>query len=193
MYSLILSILAIALQAASLFALMHYTPVWVKTAPDHSRLVAASLSTLESGYFRYAAANGGSVPAPTTAADGGLSQFQSPVGHISFLPKAPEGFMWRYGQAVDHFVCLDAVDDAHPMDESLFRGVKRLKQLLPTEQLVISAGAHTCGSGSDVSSATFQFPAPLSVTYFLRYAPGAAPSTAVLPCTGTTCLIAESL
>lgn len=193
MYSLILSILAIALQAVSLYCLMHYMPTWAKTAPDHSRQVAASLSTLEGGYFRYAAANGGGVPLPTVAPDGGLSQFQAPVSHIPFLPKAPEGFVWKYGQAVDHFVCLDAIDDVRQMDESLFRGVKRLKQLLPAEQLIISAGAHSCGSGTDVSKDSFAFPAALSVTYFLRYAPAAGPSTAVLPCAGTQCLITEAL
>lgn len=193
MYSLILSVLAIALQAVSLYCLLNYVPAWTKSAPDHSRQVAASLSTLEGGYYRYAAANGGSVPLPTVAPDGGLSQFQAPVEHIPFLPKAPEGFLWKYGQAVDHFVCLDAIDDAHPMDESLFRGVKRLKQLLPAEQLIISAGAHTCGSGTDVSTQSFTFPAQLSVTYFLRYAPAAGPSTDVLPCSRTHCLIAEAL
>jgi hypothetical protein len=186
MSSLILAILAVALQAASLFAVMHYAPAWLKTAPDDTRLVAAGLSSVELAFYRYAKANGGTVPPPTLEADGGLSQFQVPARHLAFLPRAPTGFSWRYGYAGDYYICLEATDSAASMKHSLYYGIKRLRQLLPDDQLVISAGSRSCGA--DVSAAAPSLPAPLSVTYFLRYAPAAGPSAAVFTCSGNACL-----
>lgn len=192
MSSLLLAIIAIALQAASLFALMHYAPAWVKTAPDDARLVAAGLSSVEQAFYRYAKANGGTVPAPTVETDGGLSQFQFPARHLAFLPRAPAGFSWRYGYAGDYYICLEATDSAASMRHSLYYGIKRLRKLLPDDQLVISAGARSCGAVVDVSAAAQALPAPLSVTYFLRYAPAAGPSAAVLTCSGNACLAANA-
>lgn len=191
MYSLILSLLAIALQAAALFCMMHYAPAWVKTAPDYTRTMAAGISAFERGFYRYGAANAGVMPEPTEVADGGLIQFQSPERHLTFLPAAPIGFQWTYGHSSDYFVCLHAIDGTRPMREGLYYGVKRLRKLLPDDQLIISAGANSCGAVVDVSSGPVTFPAPLSVTYFLRYAPGIPPSSAVLPCSATGCLASD--
>lgn len=189
MYSLIISLLAIALQAASLFSMMHYAPAWVKTAPDFTRSVAAGISSVEDAYYRYATVNAGAVPDPAL---GGLEQFQSPVPHLPFLPKAPEGFAWKYGfGAADYYVCLQAADGARPVSEGLFYGLRRLRKLFPDEQFVISAGAATCGSTLDIGEQVPEFPAPLSATYFLRYAPDMPPSSSVLPCSRNACLSAE--
>jgi hypothetical protein len=193
MYSLIISLLAIALQAAALFCLVNYAPAWVKTAPDFSRVVAAGLSAFEGAFYRYGATNGGALPEPTLEPDGGLAQFQSPERHLAFLPKAPEGFAWKYGHAADYYVCLQAADAAKPVPEGLYYGVKRLRKLLPADQLVVSEGANSCGSTADVTNGPVKLPAPLSITYFLRYAPGQLPSTAVLPCTASGCLAADAL
>jgi hypothetical protein len=191
MHSIIITIFAIALQAASLYCLMQYAPAWVKTAPDYTRSVAASLSSVEEAFYRYGAANAGVMPVPTTAFDGGMEQFQSPTRHLPFLPKAPEGFSWKYGRGADYYVCLHATDGARPMEAGLYYGVKRLRKLLPEEQFIISAGASSCGSNVDVSGQEQSLPAPLSVTYFLRYVPGMSASTAVLPCVANGCLSTE--
>lgn len=188
MHSLIISILAIALQAAALLALRTYAPAWATKAPADMRLVAAGLTSVEKGFYNYAAANGGLVPAPTTAADGGLTQFQSPVRHMTFLPRAPAGFTWRYGFATDYYLCLESTDSAASMPASLFVGVKRLRNLLPDGQVVVSAGSRSCGSTVNVNMATQAVPAPLSMTFFLRYAATNLPSTDVFKCRGNACL-----
>lgn len=188
MFNLMISVMAIALQAAALFCLMHYTPSWAKTAPDKTRVIASSLSSFETAFYRYGAANYGLMPSPTDAVDGGLSQFQAPGRYLHFLPKAPAGFMWKYGQSGSHFVCLQAVSSTQPMDASLYYGIKRLHRLLPEGQLVVSEGARTCGSTHDVTSEPGALPRPLTVTFFMQYSAGGIPSTAALPCRGSACL-----
>jgi hypothetical protein len=192
MLNLILTVMAIALQAASLYCLMQYAPSWAKAAPEQSRVIAGSLSSFERAFYRYGVAHNGVMPEPTASIDGGLSQFQTPGRYLSFLPKAPVGFMWKYGQLGRHYVCLQSVDPGQPMDAALFHGVKRLRRFLPDGQLVISDGSRTCGSMSDVTSAAGALPRPLSVTFFMRYSAAGIPSTSALPCRGNACLSATA-
>lgn len=188
MVNLIITVMAIALQAVSLYCLMTYAPSWAKTAPDQTRVMAAALSSFESAFYRYGVANNGAMPAPTAAADGGLSQFQAPGRYLAFLPKAPAGFMWKYGWQGSHYVCLQAIDTSRPMDASLYYGVKRLRRLLPDGQLIVSDGSRSCGSNADVTSGTVNLPRTLSITFFMRYSPSGIPNTSVLPCRGNACL-----
>lgn len=188
MYSLIITLMAIALQALALFCLHTYAPPWTKTAPDHSRVLAAALSSFENAAFRYAAAHGGMLPEPAPSGDGALVQFQYPERFLAFMPKAPAGMMWRYGFAGTHYICLQVADGVRPVDPSVYYGAKRLKKLLPENQLVISSGAQSCGSTQDITGEKLELPATVSITFYLRYARGATPSTAAFPCHGSACL-----
>jgi len=188
MYSLIITLMAIALQALALFCMLTYAPPWTKTAPDHSRVIAAALSSFENAAFRYAAAHGGMLPEPAPGGDGAIVQFQYPDRFLAFMPKAPAGMMWRYGAAGTSYVCLQAADGARAVDPSVYYGAKRLKKLLPDDQLIISSGAQSCGSTQDITGSPLELPAAVSITFFLRYAPGATPSTAAFPCNGSACL-----
>lgn len=188
MLNLIITVMAIVLQSVSLYCLMTYAPNWAKSAPDQTRVMAAALSSFEHAFYRYGAANGGAMPAPTDSLDGGLSQFQTPGRYLAFLPKAPSGFMWKYGQMGNPYVCLQAVSPAQPMDAALFHGTKRLRKLLPDGQLIISDGARSCGSSADITSSPGSLPRTLSITFFMRYSHSGIPSTAVLPCRGNACL-----
>lgn len=188
MINLLISVIAIALQAAALFCLMHYTPNWAKTAPDHTRVLAGSLSSFETAFYRFGAANHGLLPEPTATPDGGLSQFQTPGRYLAFMPKAPVGFMWTYGRSASHYVCLQAIDPAQPLDASVFFGVKRLSRMLPAGQLVVSEGSRSCGSTLDVTAGPVELPQRLSITFFMRYSASGIPSTAAFPCYGNACL-----
>jgi hypothetical protein len=192
MINLMITVMAIALQATALYCMLQYTPSWAKAAPDYARLMAASLSDFEGAFYRYGSANGGLMPQPTAAIDGGLSQFQSPGRYLPFLPKAPAGFYWKYGRLASpstaYYVCLQSVSTTQPMDAALFYGIRRLTRLLPTGQLVISDGSQSCGSTSDISAAPGNLPKPLSVTFFMRYSEGGIQSTEAFPCRGNKCM-----
>lgn len=190
----IIAVIAIALQAVSLYALLNFTPYWVKTAPDIARVIGTGISTFETAYYRYGAANAGIMPVPTLAADGGLSQFRSPIRYHAFLPQAPEGFAWKYGQNGDHYVCLYPKSGAASMHMDVYKAVIRLKRLLPAEQLVIHEGDElSCGTAAGLASEPATFPANLSVTYFLRYLPHQKPASSVLPCVENECLSSKTL
>lgn len=202
MYTLLISIFAIVLEALCLFALLSASPNWAKTAPDISRVIAAGLSTGDMAFYRYAAANNGAALAPTAATDGGLSNFRSPVAYSAFTPPAPLGYAWKYGKdnaLNQYYLCMYSVSGAPVATEDVYRAMKRLQRLLPWEQYVIHPGPNTtCGVQSAGSldpasvptdlAAPSVFPANLTVTYWLKYLPNQKPASSALPCQETSCL-----
>jgi hypothetical protein len=191
MSDLIITIIAIVMQAANLFALLSYQTHWSQSYPEYARSFAASLSSFETGYFAYATAHGGVGPTPTGAADGGLSQLQSPTPYLNALPAAPTGYAWKYGSNGNNYVCLYAVDGVRQTAEDIYRAMVRVKAFLPDAQLVISTGTTSCGTLTGITGKPSSFPLALSFTYFLLYVNGQSPSANGLPCAGTECLLSK--
>lgn len=204
MYSLIIAAMAIVLEAAALFALLSTTPRWTRTAPDFSRVVAAGISNAENAFWRHAIANNGTALTPTAATDGGLSNFMG-LGEMAFFPAAPAGYAWKYGINTysQYYVCLYQTGGAAATQE-VYQGMKRLRRLLPYERYVLhTGGAGACGTLSagnvDPDSAPpgpndpANYPADISITYFMKYIPGQRPASSVLPCSENECLSSPML
>ena len=190
MSELVITLIAIVMQAANLFALLNYQTHWSQAYPEFARSFASSLSSFENGYFSYAAANGNVGPTPTIQTDGGLSQLQTPTAYLNTLPAAPTGYAWKYGANGDNYVCLYAADGVRQTSEDIYRAMVRIKAFLPDSQLVISAGTTSCGTLTNISKPA-SFPTALTFTFFLHYTAGQLPSTAAFPCAGTECLLSN--
>lgn len=173
MHTLILAILAIALTSALLMSSLSYLPAWQGAAQVNAELVQTGFARLERAYEVYAQANGDTPAAPTGAADGGLvANFGALLG---FVPRAPDGYAWSYGQRpVDggtysgmHYFCLAPVNTSAG-SEGVARGILRLRQVVPQDQVVFS---DACAATSDWS-APADYPQPLHATYYVIYVPG---------------------
>lgn len=173
MHALIMTLLAIALTSAFVMSSLSYLPAWQGAAQTSAELTQVGFSRLERAFDVYAQANGDTPAAPTAAADGGLvANFSTLLG---FVPRAPDGYAWSYGQRpVDggtysgmHYFCLAPLS-ASAGNEGVVRGIVRLRQVVPQDQVVFS---DACGAVADWS-APADYPQALHATYYVVYVAG---------------------
>ena len=172
MVSLIVILLSIGLLTAYLLATMNYLPGWQKSADSSQALAQDGLYKFEKAYLAVTKANGGLALPVYAQTDGGIANNFTAI--LGFLPKAPGDYMYVYGQhsndgtryAGMNYVCLAPMQGAS-RDEGAVRGLNRLRQAFPADQLIFSNG---CGASSSMipSQGT---PQSLYVTYYMVYSP----------------------
>lgn len=174
MVELIMVMLAIVLTAGMLTAAANYLPTWQNTAEVTYQLSKKGFDTLEQS-FQLKSKELAGEPASLVQADGGLSTLFQPF--YGYLPKAPEGMAWKYGEIPGvpstKYVCLYAVQ---PLSEGAVRGLYRLAKLYSVGDAIdakisFNAGAGNCGGVND-GYVESNMPAYVSVTYKLKYIPG---------------------
>lgn len=173
MHALIITIMAIMLTSAMVVSTVNYLPSWQASAQLNSRLVETGFERLERAYQVYAAEHLDVPAAPDASADGGLTTHFGAL--LGFVPRAPDGFFWYYGQrpldagpyAGMHYFCLAPLD-AVAGTEGVVRGTMRLRRVVPQDQVVFAAA---CGATADWVAPT-QYPQALHTTYYVSYVPG---------------------
>lgn len=179
MLNLILVALSISLTAATLFASLNYLPSWNSSANDTYLVVKAGFTTLETAYFAKVKADGGASPAPTAEADGGLAALFS--SYYGFLPKAPRGYSWKYGNnGSNDYFCLYSTSGTPVAHEGIWRGMNRVRSVLSDEQYFIVPGDVTvCGAptpatpqSESTKAPPATYPALLASVYLVKYVPG---------------------
>lgn len=171
MSQLILTVMAIALTAATVVSSLNYIPWWYKTAADTDIVLRSSLPTLEKAYKAAARNNGGLAPAVTGDADGGFVANFQPI--LQLLPAAPRGYAWSYNQhPADssqwdslHYFCLSKAEPASIGD---WRGFSRTQPLYSTAQFVMGS---SCGQTTP-SAEPASLPSSLALTFFVTFVPG---------------------
>lgn len=172
MSHLIITVLTIALMAAAATVTVNYLPTWPAAASTAERQLREALPRIEQAYDVLTRAAEGVPPDTDMGADGGFSRVFQPV--LQFMPAAPRGYSWRYGQHVDdgsmysnmHFVCLAANGGT---TEGPGRGLYRAVATFSPDQAVINTG---CGATSSVAPPAKWGTEPRSVTFYLAYTPG---------------------
>lgn len=171
MFQLILVILAIALSAAQLLVGLNYSPAWIKTAQDANIVARQSMQTLEQAFDIATAANSGTAPTVTAAADGGLST--NFLSIIKFTPAAPSGYQWVYGQHANdgtyyanmYYFCLKPVSGGIGATQGIYRGLLNAMSIFSTTQVFVNSG---CGASANAAAPT-SWPAALSLTMYVTY------------------------
>jgi len=194
MFQLILTIIGLSLIAGLSLVTANYLPAWAPHAKDAHVLVETGSKILINAFNLRAAENDGVSPMPDYGvADQGLNEYFGP--YYPFLPRAPQGYVWLYGftpasvLASENFpgvisdngttepgqtdddglfwFCL--VPAGSGASEGVYRGMRRAQQVFPETQMYLNDAA--CGHA--FNSAVFsQFPAPVTLTVFVRYVPG---------------------
>jgi hypothetical protein len=174
MVNLILVILSISLTAATLFASLNYMPIWTKQATDSYSVVKTGLVTLDKAFNSRTTADNGVPPAPLAGDDGGLAT--NFAAYYSFLPKTPQGYAWRYGyNGAAYYFCMYPKAGNVGASEGLWRGLTRLRRVLPDDQYFItSGGIEACDlptpptpQSPAVKAPPSAYPALLSVVYLV--------------------------
>lgn len=174
MLPLILTLIAIALTAVTMYATMSYLPVWATSVTPNYELALTGVTRLENAFTLYALANSETEAAVTGAADGGLSTNFLP--YLRFLPPAPTGMAWVYGQhAVDasaysglHYFCL--TPSGAGIDRTVFESLLRLQRSVNSAQGFLGS---SCGITTASLTAPGSYPATRAFTYYVAFVPGA--------------------
>jgi hypothetical protein len=170
MNSLIFTLLAIALSAAVVLTTVSYLPAWQPAAAQAQAIAQAGFDTLETAHYLASKATG-LEPLPTAETDGGVVTNLS--AYYSFLPPAPEGYAWKYGNdgvSGYNWLCLHGASAAGT--KAVWEALSRLKTTYSTEQYFVhSGGAANCGTASNAVAPT-TYPAQFSATLFVRYVLG---------------------
>jgi hypothetical protein len=185
MFQLILSVFAVSLMAALTLVSVNYLPGWTVAAQQTAALAQGGCNTLQNAFTLRAQANSGSAPAVNTSrADGGLApSFQT---YYSFLPRAPLGYGWTYGYTTQNQLTADAYAGdptgglywfcLYPLagggSQAIYQGLSRARGQFPPTQYYLNAnGPSYCGRAINTLAPSV-FPAPLVVTFFVRYVAG---------------------
>lgn len=167
MYQLIIVIITIGLFGLALLAQLNYVPAWTKTVDVDYEVTREGLLKLENAYNLYAQANAGAGPAVSA---GAVPEALRP--YLKFIPAAPRGMQWSYGQNSDdgtlyanmHFFCATPAT-ASGITEGTFRGLLRVKATLSPEQYFVTAA---CNSRNTPVTG---YSAATAVTMYVAYAP----------------------
>lgn len=178
MLNLILVVLSISLTAATLFASMNYLPSWNSSASDTNATVRAGFIALEKAYLAKVAADGGLVPPPVAVQDGGLATNFS--GHYGYLPKAPPGYAWKYGNnGTSDYFCLYSANGSAIAHKGVWEGMNRARKMLSDEQyFIVPGGVAACDAATPatpqseaVKAPPANYPALIAAVYLVKYVP----------------------
>lgn len=172
MFSLIVVFLTIAFLSALAVVAINYTPWWIERAQTAQELTREGVATLERAYESAAAAGTpvDTPPVPTADADGGLQALLKP--YAGFTPKAPRNMTWTYGHqgAAGAFEGMDYIClQGSSVELGEYQAIQLLANTWGSTQAVVS---NVCGAAAS-SSAPSSLPAPVALTYYLQYVPGA--------------------
>lgn len=192
MFQLILTFIALSLVGGLSIITVNYLPSWGPHARDAHVLVETGAKTLINAFDLRAAQNEGISPMPNYGElDQGLHA--TFAQYYSFLPRAPNGYMWLYGHTPASVLISEAFPGAisdngteeelgddglfwfclaptgEGANEGVYRGMKRAQQVFPETQMYINN--LPCGHAINSADPT-HFPAQRTLTVFVRYVPG---------------------
>lgn len=172
MFQLISSVMAIALMSALVLVSINYLPAWQARARDTEQQMRRVLPQLEQAYDALTRSADGIAPATMADSDGGFTaQFMST---LQFVPAAPAGYKWTYGQrAADssryanmNYFCLAPTK---PTAESTGRGLYLAAGAYSRDQIVISTA---CGADAWSAQPKEWGTVKTAVTFYVAYTPG---------------------
>jgi hypothetical protein len=185
MFQLILAVIAIGLFASLALVTVNYLPTWAPAAQETADLTRTGAKTLAAAFDLRAADPAGGVPDENSSlSDGGLAAAFQP--YYSFLPRAPQGYAWKYGQTTQlqleadgyagnstgglHWFCLYPAGAGGSL--GTYKGFKRAQRVFPETQVYVNSGGSAfCGRALN-SPDPASFPSPVAVTMFVRYVEG---------------------
>jgi hypothetical protein len=178
-------VVAISLIAALTLVSVNYLPGWAVAAHQTATLAQRGFGTLQNAFALRAQANAGSAPpVDTSRQDGGLVPAFQP--YYSFLPRAPLGYGWTYGYTTQTQLTADGYGGdptgglywfcLYPLSgggsQAIYEGLNIARaQFPPTQFYLNSNGPAYCGRAIN-TTAPAAFPAPVVVTFFVRYVVG---------------------
>ena len=169
MVQLILTIIAIALAAATALATVNYSPWWTQVVGETDASVRASVRKLETAYISTARTSTLAALEPNANPDGGLMAIYGAV--LGFKPGAPLGYTWVYGKATagayanTHYFCMQPDGTSSGRNESVAKALARAANGYSSEQFVV---ASTCGATAPEDMGTTGIPV---LTFYVKPLP----------------------
>lgn len=156
MHQLILTLMAIALSAATLFTTVSYVNPSMAVSQDASAKVYSGVLDLETAWGDYYTANSAYLPTAN------WRNVLTPA--YTFMPRTPTNTQWNYGHSTGYYFCLSPVGNAAVVTQAQYTGLLLFMQKVSSQQAFIGQ----TGCGATVNGARpSTWPAKVYLTYWV--------------------------